>query len=262
MPMISINSGQVHVWTTRYCDINDDKLLDRYHGLLNESERTRLKSFKFQKDRHQFLVTRALIKSVLSLYYTQVEEKNWLFRQNQYGKPAISEQMGFSSLKFNLAHTEGLAALAVSRKNEVGIDVEHLSRSISVSEIANRYFSERERSDLSRLSDDQKSERFFALWTLKESYLKAKGMGLHLPLDGISFRLLKDRGIDFSGNATSGDAAERWEFFQFKYQKAFMIALAINHPSAVSATDICCRDTVPLKDYREYDMREFRHSGQ
>jgi 4'-phosphopantetheinyl transferase len=134
---------------------------------------------------------------VLSQYFTEVPEKSWIFEQNQYGKPAISDQNGRYRVKFNLAHTDGLVTLAITPEQDIGVDVEHTDRSISVSDIADRYFSEQERSELSHLPDNRKSERFFELWTLKESYIKALGMGLSLPLDRISFNLKNNLDIGF-----------------------------------------------------------------
>src|SRR5690606_33310169 len=95
-------------------------------------------------------------------------------------------------LVFNLSHTDGLIACAVSRGREVGVDVEWLDRRGGDIDVADRFFSRYEVQALYAQPPERRRDRFFRYWTLKESYIKARGMGLALPLDRFSFEL--DRG--------------------------------------------------------------------
>src|SRR6185436_18685723 len=101
-------------------------------------------------------------------------------------------------LHFNLTNTRGLVACAVSVAHaEVGVDAEALDRSGETVAIADRYFSTEEVRALRALPESAQRQRFFAYWTLKESYIKARGLGLRLPLDQFSFRLGESIGIAF-----------------------------------------------------------------
>ncbi len=95
-----------------------------------------------------------------------------------------------SGASFNLAHSAGLAAYAISRGRNLGIDVERIQAESAGEGVARRYFSAREVSDLQTLPHEEKVAAFFRCWTRKEAYLKALGTGLQTPLDGFSVSLL------------------------------------------------------------------------
>ena len=93
-------------------------------------------------------------------------------------------------LRFNLSHTDGLVVCLVAVEREIGVDVEHTARAGSVGiEIAERFSSPSEVAELRSLPFADQRSRFFDYWTLKEAYIKARGLGLHLPLDQFSFHL-------------------------------------------------------------------------
>lgn len=91
-----------------------------------------------------------------------------------------------SRLRFNLSHTDGLAVLAIA-ESDVGVDVEWLERPGRTVELAERYFAPSEVNALRALPREAQRDRFFDLWTLKESYIKARGLGLAIPLASFAF---------------------------------------------------------------------------
>ena len=91
-------------------------------------------------------------------------------------------------LRFNISHTDGLIACAVTIGREVGVDVEHINRHLT-HDVADRFFAPREVADLQSLPDEEQQRVFFDYWTLKEAYIKARGFGLALPLGDFAFTL-------------------------------------------------------------------------
>ena len=69
-----------------------------------------------------------------------------------------------------------------------------LARPVSTA-IANRFFSPTEAAALSGVPEHRRQERFFEYWTFKESYIKARGMGLSIPLDRFSFHYSDERAV-------------------------------------------------------------------
>src|SRR5262245_61305693 len=108
--MIELNSGDIHLWLTYYEEITDAQLHDRYLLLLDPAERERQQRFHFQRDRLRYLVTRALVRTVLSRYLP-VSEAGWTFATNAYGRPHIENAGVGSELRFNISHTQGLIVL-------------------------------------------------------------------------------------------------------------------------------------------------------
>jgi len=191
MGLRPLTSSDLDVWLTPSELAREPSLVARYAALLSEEERARHARIIHEETRHQFLVARALIRTTMSRYSGGTPE-HWLFQVNEYGRPALRAGQTDLDLRFNLSHTHGLVACAVALGRDVGIDVEWNRRNPSMLDSVERFFSPAEVSDLHALPPSARAERFFQVWTLKESYIKAHGMGLSMPLSGFSFRLASD----------------------------------------------------------------------
>lgn len=225
--VVPISSGEIHLWLVADAEIRDHSLLRQYSEWLTEAERIKWQRFHFAKDRHQYLVTRALVRWALSSYIVSIREAEWRFVTNEYGRPAIANTLGNSPrLKFNISHTSGLIVMTLCLEGEVGVDVEHLERSGQAVEIAEHFFSPREVWQLRALPSMLQRNRFFDLWTLKESYIKARGMGLSIPLDSFSFCFPADTSIDIQMEPSAADHAGGWRFWQLSPTAAYKIAVA------------------------------------
>jgi 4'-phosphopantetheinyl transferase len=103
------------------------------------------------------------------------------FSYNEYGKPSLSGQ--HSGLRFNLSHSGGIALVAVTLERELGVDLEQYSESKADEAVAEKYFSPREFACFDAVSEDLRTRVFLNCWTRKEAYIKARGMGLSIPLN-------------------------------------------------------------------------------
>lgn len=156
-------------------------------GWLSYTELARREQLGSDQLRHEYLVTRVLCRTSLSAF-TGVDPSDWVFVEDANGKPKIATPGEFRSLRFNLTHTEGLVACAVTRAGEVGVDAEHAGRAVNIDEVINVFFSESERALLATVpTREQRVAAFFEIWVLKEAYLKGSGMGLSRSPESISF---------------------------------------------------------------------------
>ena len=181
---VIVAGDEVHVW--RVALDQPGTSLDRLRRVLSVDEMERAQGFHFDKDRHAFIVARGALRTILGRYL-DMAAGDVRFCYNPYGKPALARELG--AIRFNLSHSGNLALCAVARDRDVGIDVERIRRVPKFEQIASRYFSARERSELGTLPADQKLHAFFSCWTRKEAYIKARGQGLSLPLDRFSVSL-------------------------------------------------------------------------
>ncbi len=237
----SLARGQVHVWYARL-DLIGDAALAQYQSLLSQNEIARRNRYRFEKDRRLFLVSHALLRLSLSRY-VDVAPTRWTFVQNRYGRPEIAEPRTDPPLRFNLSHTSGMAALAVTLGREIGVDVENRRRNIDAVGVAGRYFSACESAELRSLPPEQRQSRFFDFWTLKEAYIKARGMGLSFPLRDFSMRVeRKPVGIEFAAGVD--DVAAEWQFEQFHPSEDHKIAVAVRREPG-TLLEIVCRETAP-----------------
>jgi 4'-phosphopantetheinyl transferase len=196
-------------------------------ALLNAEERQQQQRYIPPAKRHEYLVTRVLVRSVLGEMLGIVPEA-LQFVQNECGRPALAPDSSTTPLYFNLSHTDGLVVCLVSTTHEVGVDTELLSRAPRLLALAPNVFAPQELGDLAALPADQQAQRAVHLWTLKESYIKARGMGLALPLDGFAFRFSGDR-ISLEIEAELNDDGARWQF-QTQMLGPHLVSTAIARP--------------------------------
>ncbi|WP_181919431.1 4'-phosphopantetheinyl transferase superfamily protein [Alkalilimnicola ehrlichii] len=151
--------------------------------------------------------------------YTGIRGSALQFRTNRFGRPYLKNR---DTPQFNLSHTRGLVALAITHEGEVGVDVEDFTRGADVRALAGGLFSPAEAAKVDSASGKAAKELFFRLWTLKEAYVKARGAGLSMALDRFSFGQL---GANPQLLPASDDEAEaeRWRFFRQRLRRAISL---------------------------------------
>jgi len=254
--MLKIPPNTIDIWLTDERQITDPGVLDTYAGFLSQDEARRHQRFVFNQHQHQFLVARALVRSVLAQYVGEIDPAAVAFQLTDLGKPELTNDVG---LQFNLSHTPGLIALAVMKKHPLGIDVEHLSRQSDIVRLADRYFSRLEYQGLKALPVSEWNNRFYDLWTLKEAYLKACGTGLRTPLDAFSFRLEDKRiGIEFTPHLA--DDPQTWHFRQLAVEGGFRLSLAVKAED-VGPYTLVVRRGCPLQPFATIEQQVVRSSA-
>ena len=165
------------------------------------------------QDRTRFLVTRALVRTLLSSF-VGVPPTRWRFVATDHGRPEIANlPPGAPPLRFNVSHTAGLVACAVTAGRDIGLDVENVDRRVT-RDVAGRFFAPREVADLRALPRERQPLVFFDYWTLKEAYIKARGLGLALPLRHFAFDLSGGADPVISFDETIADTPVSWQFRQ------------------------------------------------
>ncbi|WP_155931750.1 4'-phosphopantetheinyl transferase superfamily protein [Methylopila sp. 73B] len=144
---------------------------------MDDGERRRAEALRAPGSRRLHALARALVRMTLSSY-CDVAPDRWSFAPGPGGKPRIAGPHDLRSLRFNLSHTDGLLALAVSRDCDVGVDVERLDPLADFEGLAEVAFAPCERDAVRAAATEQRAARFFRLWTAKEALLKAQGLGL------------------------------------------------------------------------------------
>lgn len=249
--MSPLSSEDIHLYCSFYNEIHDPKLISEYELLLSAEEKSQQKKFRFDDDRKRYLVTRALVRTVLSRYSGLAPEE-WEFDKNENGKPCVSgAHTGDQTIRFNLSHTKNLIVLAVSRSRDLGVDVENYRDRIASMQVAKRFFSQQEFEYLSSVPVSKQQKLFFEYWTFKEAYLKARGIGISDSLEKTRFRFADDESVDFSLFGDSGNESEQWKFWQFSLRGKYLIALCaeqLTSNNAQSSTEVSFQmcEVVPL----------------
>ena len=242
--LLPLPPSEIHLWLA-FCDEAGEELHAAYRDILEPAEKEREPRFYFAADRRRYLVTRALVRTVLARY-VPLAPRDWRFAANAYGRPEIASPQGrHAGLSFNISHTRDLIVMGVTRGRALGVDVENVGRRETVTDVA-RYFAPAEVSALARVPAAQRRHRFFEYWTFKESYIKARGMGLSLPLDRFSVHFPDDYTAELWIDPDLGDDGRRWELMQLRPTAEHLLAVCAERV-APAPSRLVVRQTVPLK---------------
>lgn len=189
---------------------------------LAPEERKRAERFRFPMDRERFILARGALRGIIGRYL-DVAPHLVRFSYNAYGKPMLDD--GFTrSLRFNLAHSRYLALYALTEDREVGIDVEFMRADLT-EDIADHYFSPLETARLKAMPPEERWRAFFRVWTCKEAYVKAKGVGLSMSLN--RFVVSTDTGEPFRLKRENPTEPLRWSFTEILPAEGYVGAVAV-----------------------------------
>lgn len=243
LPLLKQLENEVHVWFSSPETVTDQRQLACYKSILSPQERERYQRFYFDKDRHLFLVSHALVRKVLSSYI-DIEPSVWQFSGNEFGRPEIASPNLPLSLRFNLTHTPGLAACVVTLDTDCGIDAEELRARGDQTGIAEKMFAAAEQAELKQLEGREFLERFLTYWTLREAYCKALGVGIAHSKKDYSFELESNGRYGIRFEPQSSGSGGRWHFTLLRPGADHMVAVAIRS-EGLSGKQVVHRFIVP-----------------
>jgi 4'-phosphopantetheinyl transferase len=159
---------------------------------LSPEERARLPEYRIREAAERYVVTRSLVRIVLS-QHIGIPPREIRVTRTDTGKPVVTQ-----GVHFNVTHSAELVLLAVSEDRPVGVDVERKREVARVQALVARWLTDSERGDLARLRTRglTESDAFLRVWSLKEARLKALGVGIsgasRAPLDRVHVKSLDD----------------------------------------------------------------------
>lgn len=220
LDLLDINPDQVDVWRISLdLPAASVKLLE---STLSTDESQRAARFHFPEDRSRYIVAHGSLRDILARYL-RCESRELNFYTDDYGKPALKDH----KLEFNLSHSGEYALVAVTQKRKVGVDVELIRSDLEIENIASRYFSQSEVSELLALPSEQRVLGFFNCWTRKEAYIKAHGSGLSLPLDSFDVSLTPGETAILHATRPDPNVASRWTLQSLDVDPLYASAVAI-----------------------------------
>ncbi len=227
--LFALRDNDVHIWYTMCDNTRTPALRERCLSLLSPEEREQHDRFVFEKDRLQYRVAHALLRSILSRYLA-VPPRELTFVRSYHGKPSLAHQANLPPVHFNLTTTERLVACAVTLHHPLGIDAESMDRPIDLA-VADVCFSPAEIVDLAGVPESMKKSQFFQYWTLKEAYVKARGLGLAIPLTQFTFTMHDKSPPTISFAPECEDDPRNWQFHQLLIDTCHWLAVAVCRPT-------------------------------
>jgi len=202
----NLEPNTVHIWGI---DLDGSpRCLERCAQWLDEEEQHRTARLVREEDRQRYVLAHGGLRIVLSRYLGIGPDVLALYR-SEAGKPSLTrESRGQPAITFNMSHAQGRVLIAVSKGQEVGVDLERIRSDVEVAKLSERYFTPSEHATIMQLTQEQRAARFFRYWVAKEAVLKAQGVGLRslsqceilLAADGIGAEVLVPVGSPLQDN--------------------------------------------------------------
>jgi 4'-phosphopantetheinyl transferase len=192
---------------------------------LSPDERKRAEKFLFDRDRTTFILTRGVLRKVLGTL-TGTDPTQVAFVYGKHGKPVLQGEIE-NQIHFNVSHTREKALIAVTCVGEVGIDIEYIRPLTYGARISERFFSEEEIRSLRALPKELQQKAFFTCWARKESFIKAKGGGLTIPLRSFAVSVDPRKPAQLMKTDWDENEACMWSVLDIPIGKNYTAALSV-----------------------------------
>lgn len=173
---IGMEDRTIRVWG--FSLDGSESFVEQCRSWLSEDERGRAVRFIRQQDHDRFVLAHGGLRAVLSRYI-RIAPSDVALSRSEAGKPFVTKEVrGQSAIMFNMSHAHGRVLIAVSKGQEVGVDLERIRVDVEVAKLSERYFTPSEHTAIMQSAQEQRATRFFRYWVAKEAVLKAQGIGL------------------------------------------------------------------------------------
>jgi len=222
-PASELRPSDIHVWRV---ELNPPPALEqRYRMILAEDELVRAGRFHFERDRRRFTTARGALRVILS-QYLESNPGQIKFLYEPAGKPYLPGAQNKPDLRFNVSHSGELALIGVCLGQSLGIDIEFKDADHATLEVARRFFAPEEIAAVEAAPAESRGEVFFAIWTMKEAYIKARGEGVALGLATFAVAAGPARNARLLRSSHGVDETKRWKFWTIDAGPAYAAALA------------------------------------
>lgn len=213
---------EVQVWLA---DLDRPPLAPEHlASLLAPDERARAARFHFDVHRARFAAGRGLLRTLLGRFLG-VEPAGLAFEYGEKGKPRLARAP--RDLRFNLSNSRNAVLIAAARGAELGADVEALRELDDAPALVERFFHPAEREVFARLAPGDRLAGFYACWTRKEAYVKARGDGLSLPTSAFQVELARERPAALVRFDREPDEVARWSLVALEPARGYLGAVAV-----------------------------------
>lgn len=217
--------GEVHLWWVAL-DV-DDATRNCLGRVLHPLERRRSERLRVALHRDRWLTSRAVLRLLLARYVSVPDAAALSFRLGPKGKPRLEERLGLQPVHFNYSDTGGMGLYGFCR-SELGVDLESLDRKLAFERIVARRFTSAEGRTLGAVDEEDRRQAFLRCWTRKEAYGKARGLGIHYPLDSVE--VCRDMGDGPQYIAPSGQAMDDprgWRLYPVPAHRGFTASVVV-----------------------------------
>ncbi len=227
-------ANEIHLW---FLEVDQDNPAHDATGeaILSAQELQRAARFRFPRDRRLFRAAHTFLRETLGRYLHR-SPAELTFLTGSHGRP----ELACGGMRFNLTHTNGFAACVITSQADCGVDAEPIDRRTDIELVSKNVFTDEERAAIRSHPEIHRPKQFFQFWTLKEAYIKARGLGLSLPLKEISFQV-EDVEPTVSFGPRIADDPAHWRFWSGMATARHHYGVAVRIDSDLNTTEMNLR---------------------
>lgn len=209
--------GEIDIWRVDL-DISDARR-EQLSSILSPDETARAAGYRFPELARRYIAGRSALRCILG-HCLGMDPKRVRFDYEVNGKPVLAQPPASSgALSFNISHSRALALCVVTRERRIGVDVEHVLRTVDMESIAQRFFAPQECAALQSAPPAQRRALFFRYWTCKEACIKATGKGLS-QLEDVEVALSEAKPARLNSSG-------RWRLYELSPEVDYAAAVAV-----------------------------------
>lgn len=213
---------EIHIW---HFTFNITESINTYWYLLSKDEQDRALKFYFEKDQKTYIFSRGILRLILG-QYIGISPKTINLKYSSYGKPFIDPLQNKNQLYFNISHTRQHILYAFTKNTEIGIDIEYLKSDIDYQSVAKNVFSTYEYQTITKAPLEKQCVLFYKIWTSKEAFLKAIGLGLSYPLSDFDVCVAENQTIKIRDIKYSSKEAKQWMLYSLTPCEGYISTVA------------------------------------
>ncbi|HVA58247.1 MAG: 4'-phosphopantetheinyl transferase superfamily protein [Gemmatimonadaceae bacterium] len=229
-PLPALSATDIHVWHATLAATPEN--LSSAAEMLPAHEREKTALVASEAQRARLTLSRAWVRDILARYLSEAPA-DITIRRSARGKPQVVAKDTDAPLQFSVSHSADHMLVAVTRSDDVGVDLERMTRLADVERIAARFFARGEYDALLALPAEQHADAFFRAWVRKESVVKALGTGIAAAFDGFTVSLGKEvqQEVDVTG-ITGVDRQHLWVRLLDIGRVDYLAAVAFSQPDS------------------------------
>lgn len=197
-----------------YTDNIDEKILNTVFSKLPLKKQKEILNFKFSYNHVPKILSKYLLYKIIS-YELEIDICKVNIEYGNKGKPFLKN----GKRCFSISYSKEIIVIATDI-DDIGVDIEYI-KPISEYRDMLDFFMDSEKSLLLKSKGKDRLEKFYELWTLKESYLKALGLGLEYPLNKFGFDIAEERA--FLSQAIDNES--KWNFMRYSFYQKYKCAI-------------------------------------
>jgi len=221
---LALDPDEIHVWIASL-ELSAQQTASLLKTL-SPDEKVRAERYISREAKDRFIAARGVLRNLLARYLAR-NAAGIQFDYNENGRPVLASSSDNKKIAFNISHSGAKALFAFSAGIPIGIDIEMLRSNLDFVGIAERFFAPGEAADLASLPEADRKEAFFACWTRKEAFVKARGTGILLNLNQIEVSLRpREKPTVIRADGDNADLAA-WSLRDLEAGAGFKAAVAV-----------------------------------